>query len=189
MVGLGNPGPEYAGNRHNAGFLVAEHLRAKGAMGSWEKKFSGRIAKGKVEDVDVVLLEPLTYMNGSGRSVQKTAAFFQVPPAETIVVHDELDLPFGTVRVKEAGGTGGHRGLKSIHECLGTDAYLRVRVGIGRPAAGSAEDWVLEDFTGDERIELDRVIGRAADAVTRVLVKGVATAMNEINGKASAATA
>jgi len=183
VVGLGNPGPEYSTNRHNAGFMVAERLRAKGSMGAWEKKFSGRMVQGRVEDVDLVILEPLTYMNLSGRSVQKTAAFFQIEPKDAVVVHDDLDLPFGAVRVKEAGGTGGHKGLKSIHECLGTDAYLRVRIGIGRPAVGSAEDWVLEDFTSDERIELDRVIGRAADAVTRVVTQGPATAMNEFNGK------
>jgi len=183
VVGLGNPGAEYSGNRHNAGFMVTERLRAKGAMGRWEKKFSGQMVKGKIEDVDVVVLQPLTYMNVSGRSVQRTAAFFQMTPAETVVVHDDLDLPFGTVRVKEAGGTGGHKGLKSIHETFGTDAYLRVRVGIGRPAVGTAEDWVLQDFAADERIDLDRVLGRAAEAVVCVLTKGVASAMNEFNGQ------
>jgi len=184
VVGLGNPGPGYAGNRHNAGFMVVDRLRTKGAMGRWEKKFSGQMVKGRIEGVDVVMLQPSTYMNLSGRAVHRAAAFFRTAAAETLVVHDDLDLPFGSVRVKENGGTGGHKGLKSIHESLGTDAYLRVRVGIGRPAAGSAEDWVLEDFTGDERIELDRVLGRAADAVTRVVTKGVAAAMNEFNGKA-----
>jgi PTH1 family peptidyl-tRNA hydrolase len=189
VVGLGNPGAEYQGNRHNAGFMVAERLRARGAMGRWEKKFSGQLAKGRIEDVDVVVLQPLTYMNLSGRSVQRTAAFFQVTPAETVVVHDDLDLPFGTVRVKQAGGTGGHKGLKSIHETLGTDAYPRVRIGIGRPAVGSAEDWVLQDFSADERIDLDRVLGRAEEAVVRVLTRGVSVAMNEFNERGKAPTA
>ena len=184
VAGLGNPGPEYAQNRHNVGFMVAERLREslRGA-GAFREKFSGELAKGTLGDAEVVVLRPLTFMNRSGRSVQRAAAFFQIPARDIVVIHDDLDLPWQDVRVKVGGGSGGHNGLKSITECLGSPDYLRVRVGIGRPAFGSSESWVLSNFDDGERAELKDVIDRAARAVQTILERGVDRAMNEFNTK------
>ncbi|MBI2895603.1 MAG: aminoacyl-tRNA hydrolase [Deltaproteobacteria bacterium] len=184
LVGLGNPGAEYAWNRHNVGFMVAERIRQSlpGAP-AFREKFSGEIAKGTLEGCEVVVLRPLTFMNLSGRSVQRAAAFFQVPVGDIVVVHDDLDLPFKAVRVKLGGGTGGHKGLKSVTEQLGSSDYMRVRLGIGRPAHGSAEDYVLSDFDEMETRELEAVVERATRAVACIVTKGVQRTMNEFNTK------
>ena len=184
VAGLGNPGPEYANNRHNVGFMVAERLREKmRGAGAFREKFSGELVKGTLGGQEVVVLRPLTFMNRSGRSVQPAAAFFQIPPQDLVVIHDDLDLPWQTVRVKVGGGSGGHNGLKSITESLGSPDFVRVRIGIGRPAFGTAESWVLSDFADLEQKELPDVIDRAARAVELVLERGVDRAMNEVNGK------
>lgn len=183
VAGLGNPGPDYAQNRHNIGFMVADRLRdrLRGA-GAFREKFSGELAKGSMGDQEVVVLKPLTFMNLSGRSVQRAAAFFQIPVQDIVVVHDDLDLPWQTVRVKVGGGSGGHNGLKSITEHLGAD-FVRVRLGIGRPQHGTSESWVLSDFFDIEQRELPAVVDRAVLAVQAILEKGVDRAMNELNTK------
>lgn len=184
LVGLGNPGAEYAHNRHNVGFMVAERVRRRIAGApAFREKFSGEIAKGTIDGTDFVVLRPLTFMNLSGRSVQRAAAFFQVPVGDIIVVHDDLDLPFETVRVKLGGGSGGHNGLKSVTELLGSPEYVRVRLGIGRPRQGSAEDYVLSDFDAMEAAELDGVLERATEAVMSIAKRGVGRTMNEFNTK------
>lgn len=184
IVGLGNPGPRYARNRHNCGFEVLDGLRRRIDAPSWRDKFHGDFARATLGKDDVALLRPMTYMNDSGRSVQAAMTFFRVPEARLLVVHDELDLPFGTLRLKEGGGHAGHNGLRSIFEHLGSGDFHRLRVGIGRPPRGwSAEvaDWVLSDFSAEERAELPAVVTKAVNALLDVGVRGIAAATNALN--------
>lgn len=179
VVGLGNPGRKYDGNRHNVGFMAADELRRREALPDFRDKFSGLFAKG---DTFAVLL-PQTFMNVSGESVQPAAAFLKVAPANVVVLHDELDVPFGEVRLKVGGGHAGHNGLRSIIERLGAD-FVRVRIGIGRPPPdfrGAVADFVLSDFSAPERALLPDVLARAVDAVKRVANDGVAAAMKAVN--------
>ena len=180
VVGLGNPGKKYERNRHNVGFMVAERLRASNGLPDFREKFSALFSKGDA----FALLEPQTYMNLSGDSVQPAAAFLKVPPSNVVVVHDELDLPWKDVRVKVGGGHAGHNGLRSIIGRLGTPEFVRIRVGVGRPPPawkGELADYVLADFDAMERAELPDVVDRAAAAVERVVKDGAAAAMNALN--------
>jgi PTH1 family peptidyl-tRNA hydrolase len=182
VVGLGNPGRKYERNRHNVGFMVVDRLRAAHGLPDFREKFSGLFTKGDA----LALLEPQTFMNLSGDSVQPAAAFLKVDPGEIVVVHDELDLPWGEVRLKVGGGHAGHNGLRSLIQRLGTPEFVRVRVGIGRPPPGfrgDVADFVLADFDAMERAELPDVVDRAASAVDRVRKDGVAAAMNALNTK------
>ena len=184
VVGLGNPGREYEGHRHNIGFMAIEELRRAEGFPDFREKFSGVWARGEIAGEAVALLEPRTFMNLSGESVQPAAAFLKVAPANVIVVHDELDIPFGDVRLKQGGGHAGHNGLRSILQRLGTPDFLRVRVGIGRPPPafrGDVADYVLRDFDASERAELPAVVTRALDAVRRVVADGIAHAMKAVN--------
>jgi peptidyl-tRNA hydrolase, PTH1 family len=179
VAGLGNPGPEYAGNRHNAGHMVAGLLA--GRMGARFKAHRSRneIAEGRLAGVPVTLARPRTYMNLSGGPVAALSAFYKIPPERIVVVHDELDIPFGSVRLKLGGGDNGHNGLRSVTQSLGTNGYNRVRVGIGRPPGRmDAATFVLRDFSAAERKELPLIIDRAADAVETLLSKGMAAAQN-----------
>ncbi len=189
VVGLGNPGPEYAGNRHNLGFhvvdLLAEQQRArfkKGARG-FADVVETRV--GGVDGERVVLAKPRSYMNESGGRVKAVLGFYKVTPEQLIVVHDELDIPFGSVRLKVGGGAGGHNGIRSVDSALGTPEYARVRVGIGRPP-GRMEpaDFVLRDFSAAERKELPLLIERGADAVLTLLRQGLAAAQNLFHSNA-----
>lgn len=180
VVGLGNPGKKYERNRHNVGFMVVERLRSSLGLPDFREKFSGLFSKGDA----LALLEPQTFMNLSGESVQPAAAFLKVAPANVIVVHDELDLPWKDVRLKVGGGHAGHNGLRSIIGRLGTPDFARVRVGVGRPPPGwkgDVADWVLANFDAMENAELPDVVDRAAAAVERILKDGVAAAMNALN--------
>ena len=186
VVGLGNPGKKYAKNRHNVGFMAVEAIREREALPDFKEKFSGVFSRGATRSGELVLLEPLTFMNLSGDSVQPASAFFKVQPAEVVVIHDELDVPFGEVRVKVGGGHAGHNGLRSIIARLGTPDFVRVRVGIGRPPAGfkgEVADFVLADFDASERAELPDVLDRAVDAAMRVAKDGALAAMNVVNTK------
>jgi peptidyl-tRNA hydrolase, PTH1 family len=179
VAGLGNPGPEYAGTRHNAGHMVADLLAER--MGARFKAHRSRneIAEGRLAGVPVTLAKPRTYMNVSGGPVAALAAFYKIPPERIVVVHDELDIPFGSVRIKLGGGDNGHNGLRSVTQALGTNEYIRVRCGIGRPPGRmDAATYVLRDFSAAERKELPFVVERWADAVETVLSKGVAPAQN-----------
>ncbi|MBZ0117671.1 MAG: aminoacyl-tRNA hydrolase [Sandaracinaceae bacterium] len=180
VVGLGNPGPKYRGNRHNVGFMVVDRL-ARAAGVELRDKFKGLHARARVAGQDVALLEPTTFMNLSGESVQPAMRFFKVEPSELVVVHDELDLPFGTVRLKQGGGAAGHNGLRSIIQHCGGADFARVRIGIGRPPHGSVESWVLSDFDALESAELDDVLQQAALAVEMLIRQGLAAAMNAVN--------
>lgn len=177
VVGLGNPGPKYRDHRHNVGFMVVDKLAAH-ARDPFREKFSGLFARAALDSEEFVLLKPQTYMNLSGEPTQKAMTFFKVPLERVIVVHDELDLEFGTVRVKLGGGTAGHNGLKSIVQCCGGPEFVRVRVGIGKARSGPGANHVLSDFSRDECIELPNVVERASLAVSDVMRRGVAAAMN-----------
>ena len=162
---MGNPGREYARNRHNAGYLVVDEL-ARRHGGTWRSKFSGQLAEVRHGEAKLVLLKPETYMNDSGRSVGAAAAFFKVEPADVLVVHDEGDFDLGRLEIKHGGGLAGHNGLRSIAQALGTQDFTRLRIGVGRPERGdprSLADYVLANF--DPHDDADALIERAADAV------------------------
>lgn len=186
LVGLGNPGREYAHNRHNVGFMVVERWLddrlPPGVVASWREKFHARTASASVGSQRVVLLEPQTFMNRSGKSVVAAAQFHRVPPGRIVVVHDELDFELGRVAVKLGGGHGGHNGLRDIIAQSGTSDFVRIRVGIGRPLrGGDVSRWVLTDFDPHDAAILPDVVDRAAQAVTAVISDGVRAAMNAIN--------
>jgi PTH1 family peptidyl-tRNA hydrolase len=180
VVGLGNPGPDYAATRHNAGFMVLDELATR--VGGGFTSSRGRVAdvlEGQLAGRAVVLMKPRSFMNTSGGPVSAVARFYKVAVESITVVHDELDLPFGTVRLKRGGGEGGHNGLKSIAQSLASKDFARVRVGIGRPPGRQdPADFVLRPFAVLERRELDHLIGRAADAVEALLQDGLEAAQN-----------
>ncbi|RLP99465.1 aminoacyl-tRNA hydrolase [Micromonospora sp. CV4] len=186
VVGLGNPGREYAGNRHNVGFMVADLLAGRvGARFGRHKRAVAEVAEGRLGfgGPKLVLAKPLTYMNLSGGPVATLAQFYKVPPAQVIALHDELDIGYGQVRVKCGGGEGGHNGLRSMSKSLGTKEYIRVRFGVGRPPGRQdPADYVLSDFGAAERKELDFLVDRAADVVESVIVKGVEPTQNLYHG-------
>ncbi len=184
VVGLGNPGSRYARNRHNAGFEVvsalADHLRAP----AWRDKFHGEFTRAELGDHDALLLRPMTFMNDSGRSVRAAMSFFRVEVGDVLVVHDELDLEFGALRLKVGGGHAGHNGLRSIFQEIGSAEFVRLRVGIGRPPkgwTGEVADFVLSDFPSEERAELPDVVKRAVKALVDVGRRGVPAAANALN--------
>jgi PTH1 family peptidyl-tRNA hydrolase len=182
VVGLGNPGPSYAGNRHNAGFMAVDALA--GRMGGTFKRHRGRadVIEGRLGDDRVVLAKPRSYMNESGGPVAALRDFFKVPLDRLIVVHDELDIPYGAIRLKQGGGDNGHNGLRSITKSLGSREYLRVRFGIGRPPGRmDAAAFVLRDFSSAERKELELNVERAADAAEEVIRAGLAAAQNSFH--------
>ncbi|GAB1643153.1 aminoacyl-tRNA hydrolase [Krasilnikovia sp. MM14-A1259] len=186
VVGLGNPGREYAGNRHNVGFMVADLLGSRvGAKFGRHRRAHAEAAEGRLGlgGPKLVLVKPLTYMNLSGAPVSALAQFYKVPLAHVIAVHDELDVPFGQVRAKRGGGEGGHNGLRSMSKSLGAKEYARVRFGIGRPPGRQdPADFVLADFSSGERKELDFLVDRAADVVEAVVLEGVEWAQNKYHG-------
>ncbi len=180
VVGLGNPGPGYAGNRHNVGQMVLDELAAR-AGGRFRSGVRGRadVLEGRLTGIRVVLAKPRSYMNESGGPVSAVLAFYKVPVERLVVVHDELDIPAGALRVKAGGGHGGHNGLRSVESSVGSKEYARVRVGIGRPPGRmDPADYVLKDFSPGERKELPFVLDRAADAVEAAMRDGVAAAQN-----------
>jgi peptidyl-tRNA hydrolase, PTH1 family len=181
VVGLGNPGSKYQNHRHNVGFMVVEHLAERHGRDPFRDKFQGQFAKGALDTVEFGLLKPQTFMNLSGQSAQKAMAFFKIGLANLIVVHDELDLPFGTVRVKVGGGAAGHNGIKSLTQCCGGPDFVRIRVGIGRPRAGTGASYVLSDFSREECAELPAVVESASLAAADVMKRGPQAAMNVHN--------
>jgi PTH1 family peptidyl-tRNA hydrolase len=183
VVGLGNPGPSYAGNRHNIGFLVADELADRAGGGRFRSHRSGaEVLEGRLAGRRVVLAKPKSFMNLSGGPVTSLARFFKIPPDAIVVVHDELDIPFDAVRLKLGGGDNGHNGLRSITKSLGTKDYHRIRVGIGRPPGRmDPADFVLRDFSGTERKELAFVVDKAADATEALLTQGLEAAQNRFH--------
>lgn len=183
VVGLGNPGPDYARHRHNVGFMIADLVAQRaGLRFSRHRRVAADVAEGRlrVGGPRIVLVKPLTFMNLSGGPVAGLAQFYKVPVGQVIAVHDELDVPFEQLRLKQGGGEGGHNGLRSMSTSLGSKDYVRVRFGIGRPPGRqNPADFVLSDFTTVERKELDFFIDRAADAVEMVIERGLEPAQNQ----------
>jgi PTH1 family peptidyl-tRNA hydrolase len=184
ITGLGNPETKYRGNRHNAGFMVLDRFSEQYGMTSFQRKFSGEFAKVRIDTQEIVLLKPMTFMNLSGNSVQQALHFFQIPVHELIVVHDELDLDFGVMRIKVGGGSAGHKGVQSIIDQCGGADFIRVRVGIGRPTLGNAEKYVLSDFSVEERNQLPNVIDNASAALYHIVNRGVQDTMNRFHSYA-----
>ena len=181
VVGLGNPGREYAGHRHNVGFMVVDDL-ARRTGASFRTKFSGDLAETRIDGARVALLKPQTFMNESGRSVAAAARFFKVDPDALLVVHDEGDFDLGRLQVREGGGLAGHKGLRSIARALGTQDFLRLRVGVGRPERGDPRplaDYVLSNFEPHD--DAESVVARAADAAETVVREGVDAAQKRYN--------
>jgi peptidyl-tRNA hydrolase, PTH1 family len=182
VVGLGNPGPRYEGNRHNIGFLVLDELAGRVGGKFKAHKAGAEIVEGRLAGRRVVLAKPRTFMNLSGGPVAGAMKFFKIQPANVIVVHDELDLPFATIRMKLGGGDNGHNGLRSITKSLGTKDYLRVRFGVDRPPGRmDPADYVLKDFSTVERKQLALEIDTAADAVEALLAHGLEAAQNKFH--------
>jgi PTH1 family peptidyl-tRNA hydrolase len=185
ICGLGNPGAEYEGHRHNIGFRIVDAAGERFEVKLGQRKFDGWMGQGTVGKYRVFLLEPQTFMNASGSAVAAAARFYKIDPADLLVVHDELDLPFGRLQLKSGGGAGGHNGLISIIDCLGRDDFARLRFGIGKPEGPGAKErvvsHVLSDFNRDEQGALDELLGRAVDAVEAWSRDGLASAMNRFN--------
>lgn len=183
MVGLGNPGPQYATTRHNLGFLVADLLSDRIGSGfKVHKKSGAEVATGRLGGRPVVLAKPRCYMNESGRQVGPLAKFYSVPAADVVVIHDELDIEFGRIRLKVGGGVAGHNGLRSVASALGTNDFQRVRIGIGRPPGrmeGAA--FVLSTFTAAEWREVPTVCEQAADATELLVAQGLEPAQNTVH--------
>jgi PTH1 family peptidyl-tRNA hydrolase len=181
VVGLGNPGREYVGHRHNVGWMVVDEL-ARRHGGSWRGKFSGQLAETRIDDHRVALLKPETFMNESGRAVSAATRFFKVPPDSVLVVHDESDLELGRLQARLGGGLAGHNGLRSVAQHLGTPDFLRLRVGVGRPGRGDPRplaDYVLSDFEPAD--DAEAIVARAADAVETLDAEGLEVAQRQFN--------
>ena len=183
IAGLGNPGPGYAGNRHNAGYLTADVLAERAGARFRAGKFRALAAEGRLAEHSVIIIKPVTFMNESGIAVGGVSGYYRLGPDQIVVIHDELDLPFGTIRLKRGGGDNGHNGLRSVTAHLGTRDYYRVRIGIGRPPGRmDPAVFVLRDFSAAERKELPFLLDRAADAAQALLADGLAAAQNAFHG-------
>ena len=181
IAGLGNPGRQHARDRHNVGWMVVEEL-ARRHSSSFRSKFSGRLSETRLGEARVALLEPETYMNDSGRSISAAARFFKTAPEDILVVHDDVDLEVGRVQARLGGGLAGHNGLRSIAQALGTQEFLRLRVGVGRPGRGDPRpvaDYVLSPFDAEDDVE--QIVSRSADAVEALLAEGLTTTQERFN--------
>ena len=181
LVGLGNPGPKYSKTRHNIGFEVIDTLAKRLSVATFQNKFQSQVADAQVAGNRLLLVKPQTFMNVSGQAVQEITNFYKVEPEKVVVIYDDLDLPAAALRIRKFGGPGGHNGVSSIIECLGSDKFPRIRIGIGR--GGDAADHVLSDFTKAERAQFDDVIVKAAEAVEMIVKEGIDRAMNQFNAK------
>lgn len=183
VVGLGNPGPNYAKTRHNLGFVVADLLAARmGSTFKVHRKSGADVVTGRLAGRPVVLAKPRTYMNESGRQVGPLAKFYSVPPSDVVVLHDELDIDFGRIRLKYGGGVAGHNGLRSVAAALGSKDFQRVRIGVGRPPGRKdPASFVLENFTANERTEVPVLCEQAADATELLIAEGLEAAQNTVH--------
>ena len=186
IVGLGNPGDEHRSTRHNVGWNVADELAERAATTFSEKKFKARVARGRIASTDCVVIKPQTYMNLSGESVGPAAGFYKLTTSDIVVIHDDLDLDVGRLKLKQGGGHGGHNGLRSLVEHLPDANFLRVRIGIGRPPPQwDSADYVLSRFTKVERPVIESAVKEAADAVEAIIRDGIQRAMNVYNSSPS----
>lgn len=184
IVGLGNPGPKYSATRHNIGFMVVERLATEAGIAIKKHGYQGICGTGRFAGEEITLLLPQTYMNLSGASVASACKSLGVPPGDLIVVHDDIEIPFGTLRLRTGGGHGGHNGIRSIRETLGSAEFIRVKVGVGRPpTGGDVSSWVLSGFGAEERKRLETVSANSVMAVEVLLLRGVQQAMNEFNNR------
>lgn len=181
LVGLGNPGPEYARNRHNVGFMCLDRLAERHGLSSWRRKHHALVAEGLVKGHSVVLAKPQTFMNLSGQAVRPLVRYYGVALADLLVIHDDLDLELGVLRLRRRGSSAGHKGVQHIIDTLGSQEFPRLRIGIGRPAQGDPVDYVLSDFALDESIVIDRTLDRAVEAIVAWLELGIEAAMNAFN--------
>jgi PTH1 family peptidyl-tRNA hydrolase len=188
ICGLGNPGREYERHRHNIGFMVVEALLPRARAELNQEKFAAKVGQGTLAGERVLFVEPQTFMNLSGRSVAEAARFYKVAVEDVLVIHDELDLPFGRLQLKAGGGSGGHNGLKSTVSSLGDEGFIRLRFGIGKPEGPNARErvsgYVLSGFDDGERRHLEELIGRSVDMVETWIREGLSVAMNRFNRKA-----
>jgi PTH1 family peptidyl-tRNA hydrolase len=181
IVGLGNPGPGHAHNRHNVGYQCIERLVERHGLPSGKVMFKAFVTSGHITGVKTVLARPLTFMNLSGQAVRPLLRWYRIELVDLLVIYDDLDLPLGRIRLRQQGGSGGHKGMRSIIEALGTEAFPRLRVGIGRPLHGEPPDHVLSDFTADEWIEMDGALDQAVAAVETFVATDIRVAMNSYN--------
>jgi PTH1 family peptidyl-tRNA hydrolase len=183
IVGLGNPGTNYQWTRHNAGFMVLDRLAAIAGISIARKKFSGFYGEGDWQGEHLLLLKPLTFMNLSGRSVVETLRFHKLALKDVVVIHDDLDIPFGRVKLKEGGGHAGHNGLRSLVTEIGAGDFTRVRVGIGRPSRGDVVDYVLSRFADDELKQLTTILDGVIDSIYVFCNEGIGKAMSLYNNR------
>jgi len=184
IAGLGNPGVQYEWTRHNVGFRVVDRLAETYHLNLSRRGFSSHYATGWIDSEKVIVLKPMTFMNRSGEAVQKVLSFFDTEMEDLIVIHDDLDLPFGALRFKRMGGDGGHQGVRSIIESIGGNTFPRLKVGIGRPPRGiEAAQYVLNPFDAIERSQLDKVLSESMEALALLLREGVSAAMNRYHKK------
>jgi PTH1 family peptidyl-tRNA hydrolase len=184
VVGLGNPGKTYSQTRHNVGFMVVDKVSDAFSIALEKQKFDTRFGIGSANGVKIVLAKPMAYMNRSGPQVQNIAGYFRILCEDMLVVHDDIDLAFGRLKIKEKGGDGGHKGVRSIIDAFGRGDFTRLRIGVGRPdAKNDAADYVLGKFTLEERKVLSQIITAAKDAIVTILCKGTKEGMNRFNDK------
>ena len=181
IVGLGNPGSERTGDRHNVGFQVLDRLSDRYSLPFDQLEFKGLLARGAIEEKPVILLKPLSYMNLSGNVVKPVLDRYGVGFEEVLIVYDDLDLPSGRIRIRATGGSAGHRGMQSIITSLGTESIARLRIGIGRPNGEPPEEYVLADFTPEQRVSMEAAYDKAVAATVCFIEAGVEVAMNEYN--------
>lgn len=184
VVGLGNPGNTYKNTRHNVGFMVVDQIAEAFSIALVKQKFDTVFGRGTIDGVSFVLARPMAFMNRSGPQVQKIAGYYRILSEDMLVVHDDIDLAFGRIKIKEKGGDGGHKGVRSIIDAFGGGDFVRLRIGVGRPEAWiSASDHVLGKFSLKEKKVLDRIIAEARDAIVTILCKGAKEGMNRFNDK------
>jgi PTH1 family peptidyl-tRNA hydrolase len=183
IVGLGNPGPQYEKTRHNIGFMVVDAIARAHNIDLSKNKFNAVYGTGEIDQTPCVLLKPQTFMNLSGRSLVPALAFYQVPIKKVIVIHDELDIPYGQIRLKTGGGHAGHNGLRSIIELTGSADFMRVRMGIGRPKFGDVSSFVLSPFQSEEQMTLSDFCQQATQDIQTVLQLGINQAMNQVHSR------
>jgi peptidyl-tRNA hydrolase, PTH1 family len=184
IVGLGNPGSQYRTSRHNVGFQVVDRLAELNHIPIRTKRFKSLYGTGWIDFQQVILSKPMTFMNRSGEAVKKTTDFFHLKMEEIVVVHDDLDLPFGRLRFKQRGGDGGHQGVRSIIDEMGGNNFLRLKIGIGRPPPGmDSADYVLDAFDRNERSLLDQILSGAAGSLKVMLLEGLEKTMNQFQKK------
>jgi PTH1 family peptidyl-tRNA hydrolase len=181
IVGLGNPGPRYANNRHNVGYQVVERLAQQHQLSLSRTMLKARVTSGCIAGEKIVLARPLTFMNLSGQAVRPLLHWYRLDLSELLVVHDDLDLPLGRIRLRSRGGSGGHKGMRSIIQALNSEEFPRLRIGIGRPVRGEPQDYVLQDFSTEQLITMAEAYDRAVAALERFISTGITAAMREFN--------